>query len=163
MVFGYHRWMPMPARTPIGLQLTQSAKHIGAAFNEALTEAGGSLPIWIVLISLKTQRLGNQRELARAAGIQGATLTHHLNGMENDGLITRRRAPDNRRIHVVELTDHGEALFGLLRSAAVAFDERLRAGISDEELAAFTSVLNRMRGNVARDDHSGDSRHPGEA
>lgn len=149
---GYHRWMPGPARPPIGLTLARSAKDISAAFNEALAQAGGSLPIWIVLISLKTQRLGNQRELARAIGIQGATLTHHLNAMETGGLITRRRAPDNRRIHLVEVTETGETLFRRLRTAVVAFDQRLRGGISDDELAAFESVLNRLRGNATTDD-----------
>jgi MarR family transcriptional regulator for hemolysin len=154
--------MPKPTQMPIGLQLTRSAKDIGAAFNEALVEAGGSLPIWIVLISLKTQRRGNQRELARAVGIQGATLTHHLNAMERDGLITRRRAPDNRRIHLVELTEQGEAMFHRLRTAAIAFDRSLRAGITDEELAAFTSVLNRLHGNVSSDDQPSDAAQPGE-
>src|SRR4030088_2120185 len=148
--------MPRPARPPIGLALTRSTKDISAAFNEALAQAGGSLPIWIVLISLKTQRLRNQRELARAIGIQGATLTHHLNAMETDGVITRRRAPDNRRIHLVELTDAGETLFPRLRTAAVAFDQRLRSGITDEELAAFESVLNRLHGNVTNDDQPRD-------
>ncbi|GDY28840.1 MarR family transcriptional regulator [Gandjariella thermophila] len=139
----------MPAQTPIGLQLTRGAKEISAAFNDALAEAGGSLPVWVVLISLKTRRLGNQRELARAVGIRGATLTHHLNAMERDGLVTRRRAPDNRRIHLVELTEQGEALFHRLRAAAVAFDRRLRTGVSDEELATFASVLGRMHRNVS--------------
>jgi MarR family transcriptional regulator, transcriptional regulator for hemolysin len=138
----------MPAQTPIGLQLSRGAKDIGAAFNEALAEAGGSLPVWIVLVSLKTRRLGNQRELARAVGIQGATLTHHLNAMESQGLVTRRRAPDNRRVHLVELTEHGEAMFHRLRTAAVAFDRRLRTGIGDDELATFASVLGRMRRNA---------------
>jgi MarR family transcriptional regulator, transcriptional regulator for hemolysin len=151
----------MPAQVPIGLQLTRSAKDIGAAFNEALADAGGSLPVWIVLISLKTMRLGNQRELARAVGIQGATLTHHLNAMERDGLITRRRAPDNRRIHVVEMTEQGDALFHRLRAAAVAFDRRLRAGIGEEELVTFASVLNRLHANVS-DDQPRDTDQPGE-
>ena len=140
--------MPQPARPPIGLKLTRTAKDVSAAFDNALAAAGGSLPIWLVLISLKTQRLANQRELAQAVGIQGATLTHHLNAMENDGLITRRRAPDNRRIHLVELTEQGEELFGRLRNAAVTFDRRLRTGLTDDDLAAFETVLNRLHSNV---------------
>jgi DNA-binding transcriptional MocR family regulator len=48
------------------------------------------------------QRLPNQRQIAESIGIQGATLTHHLNAMEADGVVTRRRDPTNRRVHVVE-------------------------------------------------------------
>lgn len=140
--------MPQPAQVPIGLDLARNAKDISAAFNEELGGAGGSLPVWIVLISLKTRQLGNQRELAKAVGIQGATLTHHLNAMERDGLITRRRDPDNRRVHRVEITEDGEALFHRLRAAAMTFNDRLCHDINDDELAAFTSVLHRMHGNV---------------
>lgn len=100
-----------------------------------------------MLVSLKSRRLGNQRELAEAMGIQGATLTHHLNAMERDGLLTRRRDPGNRRVHVVELTEQGEQLFLRLREVVTAFDRRLRAGLGEDELAAFERVLGRLLEN----------------
>jgi len=117
--------MPPPARPPIGLQLTRAARSVSRAFDDALAEAGGSLPVWLVLISLKSQQPGNQRELADAVGIREATLTHHLNAMDAQGLVTRRRDPANRRVHLVELTEAGEAAFLRLRSAAAGFDQRL--------------------------------------
>lgn len=141
--------MPPPARPPIGLKLARTAKAVSGAFDDALAAAGGSLPIWLILISLKTQRLGNQRELAEAVGIQGATLTHHLNAMESAGLLTRRRHPDNRRIHIVELTESGDAMFHRLRTAAVTFDQRLRAGVTAGEVAVLEQLLDRLHHNVA--------------
>ena len=63
-----------PARPPLGLHLARVAKEITRAFDDALSEAGGSQPIWLVLISLKTRRLASQRELADAVGIGEATL-----------------------------------------------------------------------------------------
>ena len=141
--------MPPPARPPIGLKLARTAKAVSGAFDDALAAASGSLPIWLILISLKTQRLGNQRELAEAVGIQGATLTHHLNAMESAGLLTRRRHPDNRRIHIVELTESGDAMFHRLRTAAVTFDQRLRAGVTAGEVAVLEQLLDRLHHNVA--------------
>jgi MarR family transcriptional regulator for hemolysin len=140
--------MPRPVGVPIGLQLAGVAKSVGRAFDDALVEAGGSVSTWLVLVSLKGRRLGNQRELAEAIGIREATLTHHLNTMETDGLLTRRRDPVNRRIHRVELTEHGEAVFQRLRVAAVAFDRRLRKGIAQPELADLQSLLTRLEENV---------------
>jgi len=140
--------MSPPARSPIGLRLARSAKSVSRAFDGALAEAGGSLPVWLVLISLKSQRLGNQRALADAVGIKEATLTHHLNAMDAQGLITRRRDPANRRVHLVELTETGEAAFGRLRNAAIAFDQRLRRGISREDLATLGDLLGRLERNV---------------
>jgi len=137
-----------PARIPIGLHLAQASRVVSRAFDDALASAGGSLPVWLVLLNIKTQQLANQRELAEAVGIREATLTHHLNAMEHEGLITRQRHEANRRIHVVRLTDAGEAAFARLAGAAVAFDQQLRRGFSDAELAALDDVLDRLAANV---------------
>jgi MarR family transcriptional regulator for hemolysin len=138
-----------PAGRPIGLTLARTAKIISRAFDDALAASGGSTPVWLILISLKTQPTSNQRELATAVGIQGATLTHHLNAMEADGLITRRRDPANRRVHQVRLTEQGEALFYRLATAARTHDQRLRADLDDEEIATLERLLGRLRDNVA--------------
>jgi MarR family transcriptional regulator, transcriptional regulator for hemolysin len=140
--------VPPPAGPPIGLHLTRTARVVSRAFDDALAAAGGSVPVWLVLIALKTQRLANQRRLAESIGIQGATLTHHLNAMEADGLVTRRRDPANRRVHLVELTQAGEAVFQSLRAAAVAFDRQLRAGLADDDVATLVRLLDRLRNNV---------------
>jgi MarR family transcriptional regulator for hemolysin len=141
--------MPRPVRQPLGLHLAQVAKVVSRAFDDALAEAGGSLPIWLVLISLKSSRAASQRQVAEAAGIQGATLTHHLNAMESAGLVTRRRDPANRRVHVVELTPAGDALFLRLSGAAMAFDQRLRTGLSERDLTQAEALLTRLRANVS--------------
>jgi MarR family transcriptional regulator for hemolysin len=141
-----------PAGPPIGLRLARTAKAVSRAFDDALAEAGGSVPGWLILISLKTRPLANQRELAEAVGIREATLTHHLNAMDTDGLITRRRDPANRRVHLVEITEAGEAAFHRLRAAAVAFDSRLRRDIGDKEITDLGHVLDRLRRNVTGED-----------
>ena len=141
--------MPRPVRPPIGLHLSRTARSVSRAFDNALAQAGGSVPVWLVLISLKSQQVRNQRELAEAVGIREATLTHHLNAMDEQGLITRRRDPANRRVHLVELTEAGEATFQRLRGAATAFDQRLRAGLSGDEVSQLEALLGRLAANVA--------------
>ena len=145
----YASLMARPVHQPLGLHLTRVSRIVSRAFDDALAEAGGSLPVWLVLISLKSGQLASQRELADAIGIQGATLTHHLDAMESAGLVTRRRDPANRRLHLVELTPAGDALFARMRDAAMAFDERLRAGLSRPEVAQLEVLLARLRDNVS--------------
>jgi MarR family transcriptional regulator for hemolysin len=140
--------MPPPRGMPIGRHLASTAKAVSRAFNDALGAAGGSEHVWSILLTLKTTDSASQREIAAAVGIQGATLTHHLNTMEGEGLVTRRRDPDNRRVHVVELTAEGEAAFARMRSAAVEFDRRLRGDLPDEEVARLADLLNRLRVNA---------------
>ena len=140
--------MDKPFRLPVGLQLSQAARTVSRAFEDALGAAGGTLPVWLILLNLKIHKPGNQHDLAEKVGIREATLTHHLNAMDSRGLVTRTRSPANRRIHVVELTEAGEAAFSRLQQAAVAFDARLRAGLDDTELDALSVLLGRLAANV---------------
>jgi MarR family transcriptional regulator, transcriptional regulator for hemolysin len=140
--------MGRPVREPLGLHLTRVSRTVSRAFDDALAAAGGSLPVWLVLISLKSGQLASQRELADAVGVQGATLSHHLNAMESAGLVTRRRDPRNRRLHVVELTPAGDALFLRLREVAFAFDQRLRTGLASQDVDQLEALLARLRENV---------------
>ena len=120
----YHamlRDVPPPSSLPIGLRLTQASRVVERAFGQALAEA---------------------------VGVKEATLTHHLNTMEERGLITRARDVANRRIHVVALTEEGEAAFLRLREAALAFDTRLRAGLSDSDREQLEHLLARLAANV---------------
>ncbi len=148
--------VPGTTTEPIGLQLSRVNKNVSRAFDAALADAGGSLPVWLVLVSLKDGGHGAQRELADAIGIEGATLTHHLHKMEASGLVTRERDPTNRRNQRVTLTAAGEALFSSLLRRVVAFDARLQAGFSDRELAQLRRLLARLERNATKGDTDAD-------
>jgi MarR family transcriptional regulator, transcriptional regulator for hemolysin len=137
-----------PKIEPIGLHVQRVAKVLNRAFEDELAAAGGSLPMWLILLSLKAGRPETQRELADAVGIQGATMTHHLDSLEKAGLVRRARDPSNRRVQRVELTPEGDAAFDRLRKVAVKFDQKLRKGLSGEELAAVAGVLDRLLENA---------------
>jgi MarR family transcriptional regulator, transcriptional regulator for hemolysin len=140
--------VPAPFPLPIGLRLNQTARAVERAFDEALGEADGTLPVWLILLNLKLRKPANQRELAEAVGVREATLTHHLNAMDARGLVTRTRDNANRRIQQVALTEAGEAAFVRLRGAAMAFDAKLRAGLTDANLATLSTLLGHLSANV---------------
>jgi MarR family transcriptional regulator, transcriptional regulator for hemolysin len=144
---------PAATSVPIGLHLARVARVVSRAFDDVLAAAGGSLPVWLVLLNLTINPDASQRELAGAVGVREATLTHHLNAMENDGLLTRRRDPDNRRVHIVELSEAGSSLFLRLRDAAVGFDAHLRQGLSEPDVRRLAVLLDRLAGNVGGPDH----------
>jgi MarR family transcriptional regulator for hemolysin len=144
--------MPRPDQSPIGVDLARAAKEAERAFDDALAAAGSSRPTWLILMTLKTSQPSTQIQLAAAVGIRDATLSYHLNAMEADGLVTRVRNPTNRRVHQVSLTAAGDALFFRLVHAVRAFDRRLRANISDDEIAQLRGLLKRLRTNVGNPD-----------
>lgn len=136
--------MGRPTETPIGLALARTARALNRAFDAELAAAGGSLPVWLVLLSVQTTAGANQRQLAAAVGVDAATLTHHLNRLDTQGLIVRRRDPDNRRVHQVTLTPAGHDLFTRLARAAHAFDTRLRGRLTDAEADQLRELLTRL-------------------
>ena len=140
--------VPAPFPLPIGLRLNQVARAVERAIDGALGQAGGTLPIWLILLNLKIRKPANQRELADAVGVREATLTHHLNAMDARGLVTRTRDAANRRVQVVALTEAGEAAFVRLRDAAAAFDARLRTGLADADLMTLSTLLGQLAANV---------------
>ena len=140
--------MPEPFPVPIGLRLNQVARAVGRAFDDALAEAGGTISVWLILLNLKIREPGPQRDLAEAIGIREATLTHHLNAMDANGLITRTRDAANRRVQVVTLTEKGDQAFQALAAVAMAFDAKLRTGLDGSDLATLETLLTRLSANV---------------
>lgn len=126
-----------------------TSKAVGRAFNEALAAQGGSIPIWLILNGLKTEQRRTQLELARAIGIEGPTLTRHLDGLEHAGLVERRRDLVDRRAVQVQLTRTGHALHGRLLRAVIAFNQRLRTGVSSDDVETLRRVLAQLQENVA--------------
>ena len=139
---------PRPAQEPIGRRLARTAKLTAREFERALADAGGSGPTWLILLALKSRDWDTQAQLARELGIERATLTHHLRALERDGLVARERDPDNLRAQRMSLTADGEQAFKRLRAAAVSFDERLRAGLGDDDVARLRALLDAVARNA---------------
>jgi MarR family transcriptional regulator for hemolysin len=113
-----------------------------------MAEAGGSAAAWQVLLLVRSKQWGRQTEMADAMGVTAATLTHHLNGLEAQGLVRRWRESSNRRVQRVELTDEGIALFDRLRHVAVRHDARLRSQLTEAEATQLGELLDRLRAGV---------------
>ena len=137
-----------PTGVPLGLQLARTAKTVSRAFNDALAGAGGSLPTWLILTTLRGAAHASQHELARAIGIEGPTLTRHLDQLEAAGLVRRTPHPDDRRAIRVEPTDTGLALHARLLDVVIAFNRRLAAGLPQNELDALRRTLDALEANV---------------
>ncbi len=141
-----------PRETPIGLQLAHTSKLVSRAFSDALAVAGGSIPAWLILSRLMGEEWRAQLDLARAIGIEGPTLTHHLDALEESGLVVRTRDPQDRRAVRVELTDAGREKHGELMQAVIAFNRRLRSGLEEAEIQELRELLAKLERNVGADE-----------
>ncbi|MDX6426594.1 MAG: MarR family transcriptional regulator, transcriptional regulator for hemolysin [Gaiellaceae bacterium] len=137
-----------PQGTPIGRKLALTSKAVSSAFNAALAAEGGSVPVWLILNALKEGRWSTQLDLARSLGIEGPTLTRHLDNMEQSGFVARQPSETDRRAVRVEITEAGEAAHGRMLVAVIAFNRRLHAGVSRDELIQLDEILSRLENNL---------------
>jgi MarR family transcriptional regulator for hemolysin len=114
-----------------------------------MAAAGGSVPTWQVLLIVRSGEWSTQSRIAKALGITEATLTHHLNALERQGLVRRWREDANRRVQRVALTDEGEAVFDRLREVAIRHDARLRGTLADDEVTRLAELLQKLEAGLA--------------
>jgi MarR family transcriptional regulator for hemolysin len=138
----------------IGPQLRIAAKSARMLLERHLSQAGTSFGTWTVLAMLEGRGPMVQRVLATSLGIEGPTLTRHLERLEELGLIRRNRAGADRRYALVELTPAGQALCHELDAIARAANDQLLAGFSEDEITQLKTMLQRLTRNASK--HSQD-------
>jgi MarR family transcriptional regulator for hemolysin len=140
---------PTPAAwQPLGRDLVFTAKELRVAFEDALAREGGSLGTWVVLSALSRGGLVPQKVLASDMHLDGATMTHHIDRLEEQGLVRRRVHPGDRRVRHVEPTAKGRRLHEKLLKVAEEFDAATTAGLSAEEQAELRRLLAKVSANL---------------
>lgn len=93
------------------------------------------------LVGGATQGAG---ELALAAGVSRPTATRMLDGLEREGVVTRRRSGEDRRCVHVTLTAAGAERVALAAAARTAWREQVLAALPPAEHAETARVLTRL-------------------
>jgi DNA-binding MarR family transcriptional regulator len=83
----------------------------------------------------------SQQALGDALDVDASNLVAVLNDLEDKGLITRRRDPDDRRRHIVETTEAGVERLVDVGILAAGVEERLMAALDDEQRAQLHDLL----------------------
>lgn len=93
------------------LQLLRVATDLSIALDTCLSKHGLLQGRWWVLILLmrETTKISTPSILADKAGVSRATMTGLLDGLEQNGLVERVFAKDDRRSVLIHLTDAGQA------------------------------------------------------
>jgi DNA-binding MarR family transcriptional regulator len=66
-----------------------------------------------------------------------------LNELEADGLVVRRRDPDDRRRHVVELTETGLGVLRLAEQRMFEIEDELLAALDEDQREQLRALLHR--------------------
>ncbi|WP_353943781.1 MarR family transcriptional regulator [Streptomyces sp. HUAS MG91] len=122
-------------------------RRMNVAYGRQTSEIGISNTEWEVLKALVLSgapyRLG-PGDLAKRLGLTPAAMTHRIDRMVQEGLVTRDRDENNRVRVIVELTTEGRGKWLDAMRLASVFEEDLLQDLSPAERTALGEVLTRL-------------------
>ncbi|WP_327139671.1 MarR family winged helix-turn-helix transcriptional regulator [Nocardia sp. NBC_01327] len=83
----------------------------------------------------------SQLEAAQRLGIDRTTMTGFVDGLEDKGLVTRRRSAEDRRKNIVEPTAHGTELLTAAEELRTAAESRFLAPLGAARHRALLDAL----------------------
>ncbi|BFV59515.1 MarR family transcriptional regulator [Kitasatospora sp. CMC57] len=148
-VAAYQREFPLvdPQVETIVSTLSRVARRMSVAYGRQLTVLGITSAEWEVLKALvvagSPYQLG-PGELAKRLGLTPAAMTHRIDRMVAEDLVTRERDEANRVRVIIELTANGRAKWLESMRMAAVFEEELLQDITPTERPALSEQLGRM-------------------
>ena len=83
----------------------------------------------------------SQQALIETIGVDASQLVGLLNDLEADGLIVRKRDPEDRRRHIVEVSAKGSARLEDAKQIAAKVEEELLAGLDSGQREELLVLL----------------------
>lgn len=102
----------------------------------------------ILTVLHRVERPLTMGELGRAVSVRPANLTGVVDALTHRGLIERRVNPDDRRSYLVATTEAGEQFLAEFLPGHWRTLKRLTGGLTGEEQAQLSSLLERFRESV---------------
>jgi MarR family transcriptional regulator, lower aerobic nicotinate degradation pathway regulator len=89
-----------------------------------------------------------QQALAAQLSIDRTNLVGLLNELETEALIERRRSPEDRRRHIVEVTPAGRELLAKAEFALAAVEDEVLAALDTSQREALYQLLVQATGDL---------------
>ena len=109
------------------------------------TEAFGITPIQFAVMG-KLQEKANldQKTVAKSIGLDTSTIGGVIDRLEARGLVQRNAAENDRRVHLLSLTQDGYHLLSEVGPAVLMAQERILSPLTSDEQTAFLNMLQRL-------------------
>ncbi|MEV4441992.1 MarR family transcriptional regulator [Streptomyces sp. NPDC049577] len=127
--------------------LSRLNRRMNVAYGRQTAELGISNAEWEVLKALvlagDPYRLG-PGDLAKRLGLTPAAMTHRIDRMVAEGLVTRERDESNRVRVIVGLTEEGRGKWQEAMRRATVFEEDLLQDLTADERGRLGEMLTRL-------------------
>jgi len=133
-------------------EVTQTAHHSGALLDhlarrmrlrsEAVLAPLGLRPRHLVALTVLRDGGGStQQALAATLEMDGTNIVGLLNDLEAKNLIERRRSPEDRRRHTVELTEAGATQLSNVEFALLSAEDEVLGALSETQRETLYNLL----------------------
>lgn len=137
-----------PAAKPsCGVLLFRLSRASGEGLGGALAAVDMRASEFAILHHLYAEGPISQQELGRALRIHASNLVAMIDQLESDGLLIRRRDPDDRRRYLLELTDAGVRRLADAERAAQGAEAEMLAPLTAAERERLRRYLTKMAGH----------------
>jgi DNA-binding MarR family transcriptional regulator len=103
----------------------------------------------VTLTVLRDLGGSTQQALATRLSIDRTNLVGLLNELETEGLIERRRSPEDRRRHIVEVTPAGRETLAKAEFALAAVEDAVLASLDTQQREALYQLLVQATGDLS--------------
>ena len=151
--------MTDPQSPRLAVLLAKLSKTVYRKSEESLP--GMSIKDYLALTNLDDRGVPQQR-LAECLGMDENNLVLLLNGLEEAGSIARRRDPDDRRRHIVEITPRGKKVLERAERGMDQLEQELLSALSPSERATLKQLVRRVLQSQAASARQPEVSHPDE-
>lgn len=134
-----------------GYLANHMARLFAQGLQEKIQEFGLSPGQFPALIALWAEDGLTQKELVRRIDVEQATMANTLNRMERDGLVIRKRHPEDGRSQQIWLTEKAKELEVPAISAARTQNEIALEDLTKEETRIFLELMQRVIQSIRKD------------
>ena len=120
--------------------LRETWQAVSRMYNEEASKFEGSMAIGFALLSIDKEDGTPSTNISNRMGMEPTSLTRTLKTLEEKGLITRKKNPDDGRGVLIYLTDLGKEKRELSKTTVLKFNEVIKKNISEEKLQHFIEV-----------------------
>jgi len=119
------------------------------------TEFDTTLPRFDVMAALAREPAGQTMgDVSRWLLVSSGNITGIITRLENDGLVKRTRSADDRRTHLVRLSQTGREEFERLSSAHEKWIRNMLSGMTRQEMATLDELLSKVKVSLATEESS---------
>ncbi len=105
---------------------------------------GLSIPQWRLITVLAESPGVTQQAIGLRTRMDKVTVSRAAIALVERGLLGRSANVDDRRSHLLELTDAGRDLYAVVAPKALELERRIFSQFRREEVATFTAMLHRI-------------------